>query len=128
MLLIQVFQEVYGDIYHNEVFDMDKNMRNKAYWLIKLFNDCLNETPRNASVYIEINNMVHDALIILKDDRKSYKDGDYALLRLYSRLFHLIGFKTIILSPEEKVCWENLQTFILGEANADLRAVGGPLV
>ena len=103
-------------------------MRNKAYWLVKLFNDCLNETPRKTSVYTEINNMFYDTLMILKDDRKSYKDGDYALLRLYSRLFHLIGFKTIILSKEERMCWENLKTFILGEAHDDLRAVGGPLV
>ena len=35
-------------------------------------------------------------------------------------------FKAVVLAPETKACFLNLETFIQGEALADLRGVSGP--
>lgn len=83
----------------------DKALRQKSYSLVKL---------------------LADTLKILNNDGASYKASDYALLRLYNLFTRLIGFKAVTLAPETKACFLNLETFIQGEALADLRGVGGP--
>lgn len=105
---------------------MDKALRQKAYSLVKLLADSCQHTFVPTKDERELLEILADTLKILNNDGASYKASDYALLRLYNLFTRLIGFKTVTLAPEAKACFLNLETFIQGEALADLRGVGGP--
>lgn len=107
---------------------MDKALRIKAYWLVKLLGDSLRETSQASKITREVDTLLAETLSSLKDDQKSYKASDYALLKLYSRLSDLIGFKELQLSSAQRTCWQNLVAFIQAEAHQDLRGVAEPLL
>ncbi|KRM59845.1 hypothetical protein [Ligilactobacillus animalis] len=105
---------------------MDKALRQKAYSLVKLLADSCQQTFVPTKYERELLEILADTLKILNNDGASYKASDYALLRLYNLFTRLIGFKAVTLAPETEACFLNLETFIQGEALADLRGVGGP--
>ena len=105
---------------------MDKALRQKAHSLVKLLADSCQHTFVPTKDERELLELLADTLKTLNDDGASYKASDYALLRLYNLFTRLIGFKAVTLAPETKACFLNLETFIQGEALADLRGVGGP--
>lgn len=106
--------------------NMDKALRQKAYSLVKLLADSCQHTFVPTKDERELLEILADTLKILNNDGASYKASDYALLRLYNLFTRLIGFKAVVLAPETKACFLNLETFIQGEALADLRGVSGP--
>ena len=106
--------------------NMDKALRQKAYSLVKLLADSCQHTFVPTKDERELLEILADTLKILNNDGASYKASDYALLRLYNLCTRLIGFKAVVLAPETKACFLNLETFIQGEALADLRGVSGP--
>ena len=105
---------------------MDKALRQKAYSLVKLLADSCQQTFVPTKYERELLEILADTLKTLNNTAASYKASDYALLRLYNLFTRLIGFKAVTLAPETKACFLNLETFIQGEALADLRGVGGP--
>lgn len=105
---------------------MDKALRQKAYSLVKLLADSCQQTFVPTKYERELLEILADTLKTLNNTAASYKASDYALLRLYNLFTRAIGFKAVVLAPETKACFLNLETFIQGEALADLRGVGGP--
>lgn len=92
--------------------NMDKALRQKAYSLVKLLADSCQHTFVPTKDERELLEILADTLKILNNDGASYKASDYALLRLYNLFTRLIGFKAVVLAPETKACFLNLETFI----------------
>lgn len=69
--------------------------------------------------------VIEQACRVLRSGNASYKAPDYALARAHGHLRRLIGFGDLVLSDEAREHWQELDAFVLGPAQEDLRGVGG---